>query len=157
MTGQPLPPYTHVPGRTPHPVSDPAGHSFGRAVLRPESFNSTDWRSSREYRRGIELFNHGFYWEAHEEWEALWHAAGRAGPTADFLKGLIQLAVCGVKHYQQMPEGLRTHARRAAELFRPFDERCVMGLAIAGLIEFAERLEHEGWPAQSSQLQLPEE
>ncbi|TGQ49534.1 DUF309 domain-containing protein, partial [Mesorhizobium sp. M1C.F.Ca.ET.210.01.1.1] len=27
------------------------------------------------FRWGIDLFNHGYYWEAHEAWEPLWHAA----------------------------------------------------------------------------------
>jgi hypothetical protein len=33
VVDEPLPPYAHVPSRTPHPVSDPRGHSFG---LTPE-------------------------------------------------------------------------------------------------------------------------
>ena len=43
------------------------------------------------FQEGIEHFNARRFWEAHEAWEALWHAAGRHGPTADFLKGLIKL------------------------------------------------------------------
>lgn len=115
----PLPPYTFVPGGPwPHPVSDPRGHSFGRpaeaAAVTPDN-----WPQCRPYLHGLDLFNHGYYWEAHEVWEALWHAAGRAGPVADFLKGLIKLAAAGVKVRQGVPEGVRSHARRAAELFTP--------------------------------------
>src|SRR5436305_1156347 len=40
-----------------------------------------------------------------------------AGPAADFFKGLIQLAVAGVKVREGREDGVRTHARRAAELF----------------------------------------
>src|SRR4051794_23916492 len=29
LPDEPLPPYSFVPGRFPHPVRDPAGHSFG--------------------------------------------------------------------------------------------------------------------------------
>ena len=40
--------------------------------------------------RGVELFNRGAFWEAHEAWEELWL---RAGPDIRlFLQGLIQLA-----------------------------------------------------------------
>src|SRR5207249_5173379 len=88
----PLPPYTHVPGRTPHPVSDPRGHSFGHAPEPSAVPDPDDWRGCRAYLRGLDLFNHGFYWEAHEVWEGLWHACGRAGRTADFPQGLIKLA-----------------------------------------------------------------
>jgi hypothetical protein len=49
------------------------------------------------YLRGIDLFNHGFYWESHEAWEAVWISAGRRGSVADFLKALIKVAAAGVK------------------------------------------------------------
>ena len=76
------------------------------------------WRECRWYLFGLDLFNHGYYWEAHEAWEALWHACGRYGELADFFKGLIQLAVAGVKVRERRPEGVRAHAKRAAELFQ---------------------------------------
>lgn len=40
--------------------------------------------------RGIERFNHGDYWHAHEEWESIW--LSDRGESRDFLQGLIQLA-----------------------------------------------------------------
>ena len=115
---RPLPPYAHVPGRTPHPVSDPRGHRFGAAPEPPAAPDPERWQESRPYLFGIDLFNHGYYWEAHEEWEGLWHACGRSGRTADFLKGLIKLAAAGVKVREGKPDGVRGHARRARELFR---------------------------------------
>src|SRR3954452_20236915 len=88
---EPLPPYTFVPGRTPHPVSDPTGHSFGVTPHQPPELDPEQWAANRTYLFGIDLFNAGYYWEAHEQWEALWHACGRRGATATFLKALIQL------------------------------------------------------------------
>lgn len=41
--------------------------------------------------RGIELFNAGEYWHAHEAWEEAW-TPDRHGPDRGFYKGLIQLA-----------------------------------------------------------------
>jgi hypothetical protein len=76
-----------------------------------------DWRSSGPYRRAIALFDAGYYWEAHEAWETLWHANGRRGATADVLKGLIKLAAAGVKVREGQPHGVITHARRASGLF----------------------------------------
>jgi hypothetical protein len=113
----PFPPYTYVPGKSPHPVRDPAGHMYGEAP-QPAELVVDDWPRCRAYLRGIDLFNHGYYWEAHEVWESLWHAAGRRGPVADFLKGLIKLAAAGVKTLEGTPTGRTRHARRAAELFR---------------------------------------
>jgi hypothetical protein len=62
------------------------------------------------------LFNHGFYWEAHEAWESLWHAVGRQGPVAAWLKALIKLAAAGVKAREGNPAGVARHATRALEL-----------------------------------------
>lgn len=80
--------------------------------MRP--IDQADWSRSSEYRRGVNLFNAGYYWEAHEVWEGLWHAHERAGPTADLLRALIKLAAAGVKVRQGQPHGTITHAARAA-------------------------------------------
>lgn len=76
-----------------------------------------DWSKNSAYLHGIELFNDGSYWEAHEVWEGLWKLAGRHGPLADFLKGLIKLAAAGVKLQKNVPAGVVSHASRATQLF----------------------------------------
>lgn len=91
----------------PHPQSDPAGHSFGQSHA-PQA---------DDFDYAVDLFNLGYYWEAHEAWEALWHEAGRRGPRADYLKGLIKLAAAGVKAREANAQGVRRHAQRASELF----------------------------------------
>ena len=111
----PLPPYSYVPGKFPHPISDPAGHSHGQQLIPPLT-SGEHWSMSLAYRYGIDLFNHGYYWEAHEAWESLWHAVGRQGTDADFLKGLIKLAATGVKLREGNAAGVRHHALRALEL-----------------------------------------
>jgi len=113
---RPLPPYAYVSGLYPHPVSDPRGHSHGVAPERPEPPDAARWQECRPYLFGIDLFNRGYYWEAHEVWESLWHPCGRGGRTAAFLKGLIKLAAAGVKVREGKLKGVREHARRAAEL-----------------------------------------
>ena len=128
MPDRPLPPYAYVPGRHPHPVSDPAGHSFGERGQPVEPLDPGHPRDSAEFQYGVALFNHGYYWEAHEVWESLWHAAGRGGPVADLLKGLIKLAAAGVKAREGNAAGVVRHARRAADLFRNIgDERVDCG------------------------------
>ena len=104
-----LPPYAYVPGLFPHPISDPEGHMYGKQADKPLQAES-------EVRFGFDLFNHGYYWEAHEAWEQGWAAAGRSGAYADVLKGLIKLAAAGVKARQGKPQGVRRHARRAQAL-----------------------------------------
>ncbi len=115
---QPFPPYSYVTGQFPHPIRDPQGHSFGVAAERCPKPDADRWFECRPYLYGLDLFNFGYYWEAHETWEQIWHAAGRSGPLADFIKGLIKLAAAGVKARERRPEGVRRHALRAAELLR---------------------------------------
>jgi uncharacterized protein len=141
----PLPPYGFVPGLSPHPVSDPAGHSFGR---------HDDLPHESLFARGVDLFNHGYYWEAHEAWETLWHAAGRTGPTADLLKGLIRLAACGVKARERRPAGVASHAAGAAALFRRAAEAQpdhILGLDPVEL----ERLARSVMVAESPEVEPP--
>jgi len=113
-----LPPYTYTPGRTPHPISDPDGHSFGRHESPVARFEPARWTECEPYVRGIRLFNRGYYWEAHEAWEAVWHAVGRSGAIGDFLKGLIKWAAAGVKLREGRPAGAMRHLHRATELLR---------------------------------------
>jgi uncharacterized protein len=120
---EPLPPYAYVTGRFPHPTRDPAGHSFGAVPMACSTPDPNRWRDCPPYLFGVDLFNHGYYWEAHEAWEAVWNACGRSGIAANFIKGLIKLAAAGVKIREGRPPGARTHAQRAAELFQSVAEK----------------------------------
>lgn len=145
-TSQAFPPYTYVPGQTPHPVSNPAGHMFGHELPKPAPLDPARWRESETYLYGIDLFNHGYYWEAHETWESLWHAAGRTGEVADFLKGLIKLAAAGVKSSEGNPAGVERHLNRAIELLSTAD-REFCGLEVTKLIKQCHAEVRRGiWP-----------
>jgi hypothetical protein len=138
--------YAFVPGKHPHPVTDPRGHSFGQPHIEPERLDPENPSKCHEYLFAIDLFNAGYYWEAHEAWEGLWVAASRAGTLGDFLKGLIKLAAAGVKSREGLPVGVQRHARRAAELFRSVQAQCpeasdqFAGLLIDELIQFSDSL-----------------
>jgi uncharacterized protein len=150
----PLPPYTFVPGRTPHPHS-PAGHSFGVEAGPVEPLDPERWRDHRAYLLGIDLFNAGFFWEAHEAWEGVWLACGRRGMIADFIKGLIKLAAAGVKHLEGKPAGVKSHAGRAAELWRAIRADVFLGLRVGELVGLADEVRARGWPA-APPLLLPQ-
>lgn len=113
----PFPCYAFVPGKHPHPVTDPRGHSFGRPHSIPDPLDLRHPERSLTFLAAIDFFNAGFYWEAHEQWEGLWIAVGRTGELSNFLKGLIKLAAAGVKAREGQIVGVERHARRALELF----------------------------------------
>jgi uncharacterized protein len=69
--------------------------------------------------RGIELFNSGLYWEAHEVWEEDW-MPDRKGPDSAFYKGLIQVAA-GCLHYtRRNRRGAVNKWSSGAEYLRPY-------------------------------------
>jgi hypothetical protein len=116
-----LPDYTYFPGSgMPHPIRDPKGHSYGRKHAPgqgPKALNQETWTGNRNYLLGIDFFNLGYYWEAHEEWERLWRVSGADTTVGRFLKGLIKLAAAGVKVRERSIHGVRRHAASAGEMF----------------------------------------
>jgi len=145
LPGTPMPAYSYVPGKFPHPIRDREGHSFGEVADEVTDFDPQHWRECRAYLRGIDLFNHGFYWEAHEAWEAVWNAAGREGVIADFIKGLIKLTAACVKAREGSAIGVARHATRGDRLFRSVQstagtESSIMGLSLPALQAIAGQL-----------------
>src|SRR5439155_181759 len=68
---------------------------------------------------GVDLFNRGLYWEAHEAWEHEW-VPDRKGPDAGFYKGLIQIAA-GCLHYgRHNRRGAVNKWRSGAGYLRPY-------------------------------------
>lgn len=92
---QALPRYRHRIGRTPHPLRDPQGHSHGQAEPCFPDLRVEDWRRCEPFLHGLDLFNHGYWWESHELFEGLWGAAGRRTTVGNSLQILI---LCAVAH-----------------------------------------------------------
>jgi predicted metal-dependent hydrolase len=74
-------------------ASNVAGSAFKSAIVNLHSF-----MDDAAYRRGLELFNKGEFFDAHEVLEDVW----RAAPAGEkkFLQGLIQVAV-GLHHHSR--------------------------------------------------------
>src|SRR5262245_7323871 len=152
---EPLPAYSYVPGLFPHPISDPAGHSHGQRRHPAAPLDPQHWRQSRDFLIAIDLFNHGYYWEAHEAWEGLWLAAGRTGIVADFLKGLIQLTAAGVKVRQGMPSGVRSLAEGASNHFERVLHELLPGATRLAGLEVTELLHFTRELAARSEFEVP--
>lgn len=135
-----LPPYTYVPGQAPHPLSDAAGHSFGKHAPSTSPVDNHNWRQHEAYLYGVDLFNQGYYWEAHESWEAAWNGVGRRGVVADFLKGLIHLAAAGVKLREGRPTGTARHLHKAEALFQAAkaEHKTCLGVSVESLLQAME-------------------
>jgi len=153
LPGRSFPRYAYLPGKGPHPVRDPGGHSFGVQPVRVTA--SLD---SEEFAWGQDLFNHGYYWEAHEAWEGIWQITNRGSPLRAFPKGLILLCATGVKIREgKQPSAIR-HARRAGTLLRdlttaPHDHfSSALGVSPGSLADLAETTA-EAMPASPITIQ----
>ena len=125
-----LPPYAYVPGHWPHPTRDPQGHSAGaQASSAPSNLDLLEWEACENYQRGITLFNHGYYWEAHEAWEDIWRLNKKHATQAQFLQGLIKVAAAGIKIRQGHAKAARSLLTQSAKHFQKVMEKHLEKLA----------------------------
>lgn len=130
LTAEPLPAYRFVPGRTPHPTGDPRGHSFGTAVVvscAELAAALADWRKSPRFCRGVDLYNYGYWWEAHEAWEPLWRCCPLRAPPRRVLQGFIQVAAAHLQRRLGRAEGAGVLVARAA---RNVELACAAGASV---------------------------
>ena len=73
------------------------------------------------YLYGVDLFNHQFYYEAHEVWEELWHQVGHKSKQGLFLKALIQLAGYKLKKLMGQTGPAERLKARAFEILASLD------------------------------------
>ena len=74
-------------------------------------------QAARHFRYGVDLFNAGCGWEAHEAWEGLWRRTERGTGLFHLLQGLILLAAAALKA-----------ARRRAAVARGLEGRALAHL-----------------------------
>ena len=97
-TTRTLPPYRHLPFQNAHPFMDKDGHSYGEELTAPTSFGPENWQDCADYLYSIDLFNHGFWWDAHERLKQVSIAAGRESECGLFVQGLIQISAALLKY-----------------------------------------------------------
>lgn len=101
-----FPPYRFVPGVTPHPFAHADGWGYGLERPKPPFLPPERWAEDQAFLRGCDFFNRGWWWEAHETWEDLWHVVeGRHSRLWLLLKGLIQLAACALQRERGVDKG----------------------------------------------------
>ncbi|HME68720.1 MAG TPA: DUF309 domain-containing protein [Myxococcota bacterium] len=107
----PLPASRYVPGSgAAHPGQRTEAAGPGTPASEP-LLPCERWGEQASYIHGVDLFNHAFWWEAHEAWESLWARA--EGTQRLFLQGLIQLAAALLKHHVRSAAGSVSLAREA--------------------------------------------
>jgi hypothetical protein len=99
-------------------------------VLHPDL--SPDERS-RRFQEGIDLFNQGRFFAAHEAWEEIWRST--TPEPRDLFQGLIQIAAALHQfldlHRTEAPRRTLAKARRRLEPYLP----AALGIDISDLLE----------------------
>lgn len=108
----PLPERPHVPGETARPDPDDPVHRLARAA--PDPTDPQAWRANPAWMAGLRLYAHGYFWEAHEVWEAVWANARANSAERALVQGVIQLANAGLKQRMRRPGAARRLAAMAA-------------------------------------------
>jgi predicted metal-dependent hydrolase len=102
---------------------------------------------------GVELFNNGRYWDAHEAWEREW-TPDRKGPDSGFYKGLIQVAA-GCLHYtRHNRRGAVNKWRSGADYLKPYLPRhhgLVLEPLVRSVEDYLEAMSGRAWP----ELKMP--
>lgn len=94
-----FPKYRYLPTVTPHPGIHPEGHSYGKKETALDFMAPQDWKQNESYLYGVDLFNYGYWWEAHEAWENVWLTTQKMDLYGQFLQSLIQFSAALLKLY----------------------------------------------------------
>lgn len=116
LPDRPFPAYAFIPGHTRHPYKDPEGHSYGVSEPAAQPLTAASCADHAGYLFGVDLYNHGFPWEAHESWEGPWRLAERKSSEKLFLQGLIQCSAAVVKALAGQANGVHSLSSTALPL-----------------------------------------
>lgn len=100
MTEPPLPAWVHRPGRT--KGADEAPLEAVKSLV-PRVFENAVPADHPAFLYGLRLHDAGYFWEAHEVWEAVWMAAPHNGRDRLALRAFIQIANAGLKRAMNQP------------------------------------------------------
>lgn len=79
--------------------------------------------ATRHFLRGVDLFNRGEFFEAHEEMEEAMNLLGDDDRDWDFYLGLLRAAVANHKLSQRAPDSAILHLRAALKFLATYPDR----------------------------------
>ena len=152
----PFPAYRFVPGRFPHPRRHPDGHSYGHREPEVTAFSATSWTSSEIYLYGVDLFNFAYWWECHEQWEAIWKFTGPESYEGRFLQGMVQFAAANLRKFMGSHDSGAALARKGIERLSDFEDDVFLGIDVASFIQSTENhFTGESIPPPTIEIRFP--
>jgi len=101
-TDFPFPERAYVPGKTARPCEEP----LAQYDITPKPLSILNVQENPFFLYGVDLYNHHFFWEAHESWECIWKRESDESLKA-MIKGLIQVSGGYLKSIQGIETGAR--------------------------------------------------
>ncbi len=114
----PLPLHRLIPGQSSAPVEYRSGSSRHEAQAQEQWLGPDLWVNQKQYLYGIDLYNQGFWWEAHEAWEGLWRQIAGDPMSRGFLQGLIKISAAYLKCMTGHWRGAAILSLRGIELLK---------------------------------------
>jgi hypothetical protein len=125
-----LPCRRHIPASRSTPDRGPLD---AVKALTPPRVNEETWHDAPAYAYGLRLYAHGFFWEAHEVWEAVWLATAPNSQERYLLAGLIQLANACLKLEMAQPKAAFRLLQASQDHFGECRSKTLLGLDPAAL------------------------
>jgi len=109
-----FPDYAHVPGSNPRHREDLFDEIC--ASVTPD-MTVSDLSKTNAWQSGLDLYRHGFYWEAHEVLEAVWMQCPQNSVERYFVQAIIQIANARLKLNMERSKAAGRLFDRASILF----------------------------------------
>jgi hypothetical protein len=135
-SGRPFPQSRYKPGESPRSVRLLSKAWLDR-LPDPVAFGPGSWMHSDHYRYAVDLFNHQYWWEAHEVLEGLWVENGRRTELAIFLQGLIQISAALLKASTGVHTGAARLSRKGLSKLSS-QEGIFLGIAVEPFVRSVE-------------------
>lgn len=143
-----LPPTAYVPGQNTHPKN-----SFDGLWSKLDQFGADNWQEATPYLLGFDLYHAGYYWEAHEAWEEVWHLCKKKSPFGPLVQSLIFLTASRLKLRMGQEEQASRMAGRALELINDFEqEELLLGICLSSYKKLLQTIDNSSpfleisWP-----------
>jgi uncharacterized protein len=81
-------------------------------------WTAENWQEIQPWLFGVDLYNAGFFWEAHEAWEAVWKSWPKDSSEGLVVRGCIQAAAALLKIRLNCPGGVKKLSERSLNTWK---------------------------------------
>ncbi|MBL4892172.1 MAG: DUF309 domain-containing protein [Rhizobiaceae bacterium] len=109
-----FPTYAHIPGSNPRHREDLFDEIC--ASVTPD-MTVSDLSKTSAWQSGLDLYRHGYFWEAHEVLEAVWMQCPQNSVERYFVQAIIQITNARLKLIMKRPKAAGRLFDKASTLF----------------------------------------